>query len=124
MWTLLKAIAIRVVAGRTIGGVFALLLTLFLPVAGILKFIGLPLLAVLGVIGAPVIFLLAVVGLPLLLVVAMGAVLLAILGALLSIGLLAIKIAVPVILVVWFIRWLRRRGAATGCTPTTDPGAA
>lgn len=124
MLTLLKALAIRFVAGRTIGGVFALLLTLFLPIAGILKFIGLPLLLVLGVVGAPVMLLLAVVGLPIVLVVAMGAMLMAVLGAFLAIGLFAIKIAVPIILVVWFIRWLRRRDAAPGFTPSADPGAA
>ena len=124
MFTLLKALAIKFVAGRTIGGVFALLLTLFLPVAGILKFIGLPILMVLGVIGLPVMLVLAVVGLPILLVVLMGSVLLAILGGLLSIGLLAIKIAVPVVLVVWLIRWMRRRNAPQGFTPGTDRGAA
>ena len=117
MWTLLKALIVRFVAGRTIGGVFALLFTLFLPVAGILKFIGLPLLLVLGVIGAPVFLLLAVIGLPILLVVAMGGVLLFILGGLLSLGLLAIKIVVPVILVIWLVRWIRRCGPSGGISP-------
>ncbi len=122
MWLLLKGLAIRFLAGRTIGGVFALLLTLLVPVAGILKFIGLPVLIVLGMVGAPVFLLLSVIGLPILFVVAIGTGLLLMIGGLLAIGLIAIKIALPIILVVWFVRWLRRKSANPGVSPSAEQG--
>ena len=58
MSLLLKALALKLLAGRTIGGVFSLLLLLLVPLAGVLKFIGLPILLVLGVLGAPLFLLL------------------------------------------------------------------
>ena len=121
MWMLLKGLALRFAVGRTIGGLFATLLLFVVPVAGVLKIVGLPLLIVLGVIGAPVILLLAVVGLPLLLVLGIGSVLLFCLGILLALGTLAIKIVLPIVLVVWLVRWIfgkrRKRGSQDVGTP-------
>ena len=108
MWMLLKGLALRFAVGRTIGGLFATLLLVLVPIAGVLKVIGLPLLIVLGVIGAPLFLLLAAIGLPVLLALAIGAVLLACLGGLLALGVLAIKIVLPIVLVVWVVRWMRR----------------
>ena len=107
MSVLLKALALRLLAGRTIGGVFSLLLMLMVPLAGVLKFIGLPILIVLGILGAPIFLLLAAVGLPVAFVVGMGGVLLLIVGSLLAVGLVAIKVALPIILIVWLVKWLR-----------------
>jgi hypothetical protein len=109
MWMLMKGLALRFVVGRTIGGLFATLLLVLVPVAGVLKIVGLPLLIVLGVIGAPLFLLLAAIGLPVLLVLGIGGVLLAFLGVLLALGLLAIKIVLPIVLVVWLVRWMRRK---------------
>ena len=106
MWLLLKGLALRFVVGRTVGGMFAALLFVLLPLAGILKVIGLPLLAVLGVVAAPLFLLLGVIGLPILFVAAFGGMLLLLLGALLTIGLVAIKVVVSIVLVVWFARWM------------------
>jgi hypothetical protein len=44
-----------------------------------------------------------------LLVLGIGGVLLAFLGGLLALGVLAIKIVLPIVLVVWLVRWMRRK---------------
>ncbi|MEP6730077.1 MAG: hypothetical protein ABJE10_05545, partial [bacterium] len=122
MSLLLKAIALKLLAGRSIGGVFSLLLLLAAPIAAILKFIGLPLLIVLGVTGAPLFLLLAAVGLPVLLVVGIGGMIMLSVGVMLALGLMALKIALPIILIVWFVRWLRRsRAPQPPVAPSVDP---
>ena len=120
MWLLLKGLALRFAIGRTVGGMLASLLLVLVPVAGVLKIVGLPLLAVLGVLGAPVFLLLGVIGLPILFVLAFGGVLLLLLGVLLTVGVFAIKILVPIVLIVWFVRWIfgKRTGAVEGEAPS------
>jgi hypothetical protein len=108
MWTVLKALALRMAVGRTLGGMLATLFLFLVPVAGVLKVIGLPVLIVLGVVGAPIFLLLAAIGLPVLVVVGFGGVLLALVGGLLALGILAIKIALPIILIVWLVKWWRK----------------
>lgn len=120
MWMLMKAFALRLVVGRRIGGLIATMLLVLVPVAGVLKLIGLPVLIVLGVIGAPVFLLLAAIGLPVLLVLSIGGVLLFLLGCLLALGVMVIKIVVPIVLVVWFVRWMMGR---TGRSEGRDVGA-
>ncbi len=121
MSLLLKALALKLLAGRTVGGVFGLLMLLFVPLAGVLKVIGIPLLMVLLLLGAPLFLVLGAIGLPVLLVVGMGGALLLALGAFLTVGVIAIKIALPIFLVVWFIRWLRRpRPPAPTVAPEPD----
>lgn len=88
-----------------------------IPVAFILKFVGLPILAVLAILALPVFIVLAIVGLPIMFVVVAGIMLLVGFFALLSIGILALKIAIPVLLVYWLIRWWMRNGKK----PSTDP---
>ena len=46
MWTVLKALALRMAVGRTLGGMLATLFLLVVPLAGVLKVIGLPILIV------------------------------------------------------------------------------
>jgi hypothetical protein len=123
MSVLLKALALKLLTGRTIGGAFTLLLFLLSPIAAVLKFIGLPVLLVVGAVGAPVFLLLAAVGLPGLLVVGVGVVMMLAIGLMLTLGLLALKIALPIILVVWFVRWLRRpKTAQPPVAPSPEPG--
>ncbi len=123
MSLLLKALALKLLTGRTIGGVFTLLLFVLAPVAAVLKFIGIPLLLVLGAVGAPVFALLAAIGLPVLLVVGIGVVMMLAIGVMLAVGVLAIKIALPIILMVWFVRWMRRpRIAEPPIVPNTESG--
>jgi hypothetical protein len=123
MSVLLKALALKFLAGRTIGGAFSLLLILLAPFAAVLKFIGLPVLLVVGIIGAPVFLLLAAIGLPGLLVVGVGVVMMLAIGLLLTLGLLALKIALPIILIVLFVRWLRRpKSAQPPVASSPEPG--
>ena len=122
MSMLLKALALKLLAGRTIGGVFSLLLMLMVPLAGVLKFIGLPILIVLGLVGAPLFLLLGAIGLPMMLVVGIGGALMLFVGVLLAIGVVAIKIALPIILIVWFVRWLRRPKASGPIINDPEPG--
>jgi hypothetical protein len=112
MWTVLKALALRLAIGRTLGGMLGTLFFLLVPIAGVLKLVGLPILIVLGIVGAPVFLLLAAIGLPVLLVVGFGAVLLLFVGILLTLGLIALKIALPIILIVWLVKWWRKPKAA------------
>lgn len=112
MWTVLKAVALRMAVGRTLGGMLATLFLFLVPIAGVLKVIGLPVLIVLGVVGAPIFLLLAAIGLPVLVVVGFGGMLLALVGGLLALGILAIKIALPIILIVWLVKWWRRKPKA------------
>lgn len=114
MWMLLKGLALRFALGRTIGGLFATLLLVLVPVAGVLKIVGLPLLIVLGVVGAPLFLLLAAIGLPVLLVLGIGGVLIFLLGILLTLGALAIKIVLPIVLVVWLARWIFGKNRRSG----------
>jgi hypothetical protein len=107
MWTVLKALALRMAVGRTLGGMLATLFLFLVPLAGVLKVIGLPILIVLGVVGAPIFLLLAAIGLPVLVVVGFGGVILLLVGGLLALGILAIKIALPIILIVWLVKWWR-----------------
>ena len=109
MWTVLKAVALRLAIGRTLGGMLGTLFLLLLPLAGVLKVIGLPILIVLGIVGAPVFLLLAAIGLPALVVVGFGGILMLLVGGLLALGILAIKIVLPIILIVWLVRWWRSK---------------
>ena len=120
MSLLLKALALKLIAGRTVGGVFGLLTLLLVPLAAVLKFIGLPLLFVLGILGAPVFLILGAIGLPVMLVIGIGGALIVAMGLFLTLGILAIKIVLPIMLIVWFVRWLRRPGSS-GVAPTSGP---
>jgi hypothetical protein len=119
MWTVLKAVALRLAVGRTLGGMLTTLFLLLVPLAGVLKVIGLPILIVLGVVGAPIFLLLAAIGLPALIVVGFGGMLMLLVGGLLALGILAIKIALPIILIVWLVRWWR--GPSSPKTPDVPP---
>jgi hypothetical protein len=119
MWLLLKGLALRFVVGRTVGGMLATLLLVLVPLGGVLKVVGLPILMVLGVLGAPVFLLLGVIGLPILFVLAFGGMLLLLVGVLLTVGLFAIKILLPIVLIVWFVRWIF--GKTKGPDPIVEP---
>ena len=120
MVTLLKALALQFIAGRTVGGMFALLLTILAPLAAVLKFIGLPLLFVLGIVGAPLFLLLGAVGLPMALIVGIGGSIMLAVGLFLAVGLVVLKFLLPVILVVWFVRWIWRRNKETPTVVAAD----
>ena len=106
MRMLFKAVVLNWILRRRFGTMLALLLGLLVPLALVLKGVGLPLLLVLLLIGAPVFLVLAVVGLPLLLVLGTVGVILGLAAAVLSVGLLLLKIVLPIVLIVWIVRWL------------------
>jgi len=80
-------------------------LGVLVPVAFILKFVGLPILAVLGVLAAPVLIVLFILGLPIFMVLAVGGLLLGGLFFLMTIGLIAIKFLIFVVLPIWLV-WI------------------
>ena len=126
MWLLLKGLALRFVVGRTVGGLLATLLLVLVPLGGVLKVVGLPILMVLGVLGAPLFLLLGLIGLPILFVLAFGGLLLAFVGVLLAVSIFAIKVILPIVLIVWFVRWIfrsLRKGRVSDAPPPPTPEA-
>jgi hypothetical protein len=87
-------------------------LGVLVPVAFILKVVGLPILAVLSVLALPVLFVLFLFGLPVFLVLIVGAVLMAGVFFMLTLGMIAFKIFLFVVLPIWVIwkvaGWLMR----------------
>lgn len=125
MWPILKDLLVRGILAKTVLRSFGWLAWL-LPLGFLLKFIGWPLVAVLGVLALPVLALLLVIGLPIFVVLLLGGALLALVGTVLSVGVALVKILVPIVLVVWVLRWLLRdRGAvdATGAAPAAAPSS-
>ena len=111
---MLGTITALVVRLATIRWAFKTLMGLgvLVPVAFILKLVGLPVLAVLSVLALPVLFVLFLFGLPVFLVLIVGAVLMAGVFFMLTLGLIAFKIFLFVVLPIWVIwkvaGWLMR----------------
>ena len=125
MWTLVKAWLLKLVLQRSLGAVLAALLVILLPIAGILKVVGIPLLLVLLIVGAPLLLLLAIIGLPFLLVLGAGMVIIGVISAVLAMGFALLKIALPILLVVWLLRWFfAGRNGGNGKEQRADPGPA
>jgi hypothetical protein len=101
-------------------------LGLLIPLAFLFKVIGLPLLAILGVLAVPVLFMLLIFGLPIFLVLIVGGGVLGLLFTVLSVGMLALKFAIFVVLPVYVVfkllSWIfgRRRGTG-GKGPSPPP---
>ncbi|MBV6520238.1 MAG: hypothetical protein MNPFHGCM_00343 [Gemmatimonadaceae bacterium] len=123
MWALLKSLlakwALFQVLLRALGS-----LAWLIPVAFILKAIGIPALLLLLFLGAPILIVLAIFGLPLILVLVAGGVLIAAIFAILAIGVAALKVAVPIVLLIWLANWLfRSRENPADDLPPTAPDA-
>lgn len=131
MWTLLKAWILKLILQRSLGAVLAALLVILLPIAAVLKVVGIPILIVLAIIAAPLLLLLAVIGLPIAIVIGAGMAIMGVISAVLAAGLALLKIALPILLVVWVVRWFMagrngkheggEPGPSTDATPGTDP---
>lgn len=106
MCAILKAWLLKLVLQRSFGAVIAALLLILTPVAAMLKVVGLPILFVLLLIGAPLLILLVIIGLPIILVVGATAAIVGIISAVLVAGLALLKIALPILLVAWLVRWM------------------
>jgi hypothetical protein len=110
MWSLIKWLAMRLSIVRWIVKVLGLVA--FLPIAFLLKAVGLPLLMILAVLALPVLFVLFLFGLPIFLVLLAGGLAMGVLFAALSLGVLALKVAIFVVLPIWLVwrltSWLFR----------------
>jgi hypothetical protein len=119
MWTLLKSLltkwALFKVLLKTLGS-----LAWLIPIALVLKAIGLPMLLLLLILALPIFIILALVGLPFLLVLVGGGLLLGGFFFLLSLGLAALKIAIPIMIIVWLVRWLTRDRPKPSTDTATD----
>ncbi len=109
MWVLLKSLlakwAILKLVLKALGS-----LGWLLPLALLLKAFGLPFLIVLALLALPLIIVLAVIGLPLLLVAVVGGALLTFTLWIVSLGVAVLKLAIPILLIYWIVRWFWSRG--------------
>ena len=119
MWSLITSLLAKWALFKLLLKTLGSLAWLF-PVAFILKLIGLPVLIVLAILAAPVFIILAIIGLPIMFVIVAGVLLLVGFFFLLSMGLLVLKIAIPIILIYWVIRWLFRNGKKNSIDPAVD----
>jgi len=113
MWVLLKSLLAQWAIVKLVLKAFGSLGWL-LPLAFVLKAIGLPLLLLLAVLALPVLLVLAALGLPLLLIVLVGGALVTLTMWIVGIGLVALKVAIPLVLLYWTLRWLFGNGRAGG----------
>ena len=126
MLSVLKWLVVRLAAVRWIIKTLASL-GILLPLAWLFKVIGLPILGVLGILALPVLFVLFIFGLPIFMVLLVGGGVLGLLFALLSLGILALKIGVMVVLPIFLIyklfSWIfgrpRRNGDSSGGAGTS-----
>jgi hypothetical protein len=103
MWSILKAILIRLGILR---GLFAVLgsLAVLLPIAiALIKLVGLPLLIVMLVLGLPLLFVLALFGFPFIAVLAIGGIVMGTVFAAITIGIMALKFVLFVVLPIWLV---------------------
>ena len=109
MWVLLKSLltkwAILKLVLKGLGS-----LGWLLPLAFILKAFGLPFLVMIAILALPLLLVLAVIGLPLLLVVLLGGILITGTMWIVGIGVAVLKLAIPLILIYWVVRWMLGRG--------------
>lgn len=117
MWLLLKSLLAKWAILRLVLKAFGSLGWL-LPLALLLKAIGLPFLIVLAVLALPLLAILVLLGLPLLLVVLLGGGLVTLTLWIVGIGVAALKIAIPLVLGYWILRWLLASRADGG--PAAD----
>jgi hypothetical protein len=101
MWSIVKAILIKVGILR---GLIAVLgsLAAILPIAiALIKLVGLPLLAVMFVLALPLLLILALFGFPFIAVLAIAGVVIGIAVALITFGIVAVKFLLFVVLPIW-----------------------
>ncbi|MFN8667897.1 MAG: hypothetical protein U0164_12040 [Gemmatimonadaceae bacterium] len=128
MWVLLKSLLAKWAILKLVLKAFGSLGWL-LPLAVLLKALGLPFLLMLALLALPLLLVLAVIGLPFLLVAIVGGGLVTLTLWIVSLGIAALKIAIPLVLAYWVLRWMWSRGGdSTGPLPpsaaSTPPDAA
>jgi hypothetical protein len=119
MWSLITSLlaklALLKLLLKTLGS-----LGWLVPIAFVLKLVGLPVLIVLAILAAPIFIILAIIGLPIMFVIVAGVMLLVGFFFILSMGLLVLKIAIPILIVYWLIRWFFRNGKKNSIDPAVD----
>ncbi|MEO6447449.1 MAG: hypothetical protein ABIZ91_02790 [Gemmatimonadaceae bacterium] len=119
MWALLKSLlaqwAVLRLLLKSVGS-----LAWLLPLAFLLKAVGLPLLIMLAVLAIPLLIVLVILGLPILLVVLTGGALITMTMWLVSMGLVVLKVALPLVLLYWFVRWRTKGDHHPPDTPSPD----
>ena len=124
MWVVLKSLLAKWAILKLVLKAFGSLGWL-LPLAFILKALGLPFLIMLAVLALPLLLVLAVIGLPVLLVVLIGGLLVTATMWIVSIGVVALKLAIPLVLAYWVLTWMlgRRDGPEASAAGTTPDAA-
>lgn len=120
MWALIKSLLTKWALIKVILRALARLGWL-VPIAFVLKAVGIPLLLMIALLGLPIFIVLALFGLPGILVLLVGGLLLVGLFALLALGITVLKIALPILVVVWLVRWLMRSGKKDEGTDPASP---
>jgi hypothetical protein len=127
MWSLIKIILGKFSMLR---GLLALLASIaaVLPIAlALLKFVGWPLLVVMLILGFPLLVVLALLGFPFIAVLGIAGVVMGVLFAVVSIGVVALKIFLFVVLPAWLlwklVSWAFRRRDGGQRAPETTEGA-
>ena len=128
MLSVLKWLVTRLAAIRWLIKILGSL-GILVPLAFLFKTIGLPILIVLGILAMPVLFVLFIFGLPIFLVLIVGGGVLGLLFAVLSFGMLALKVAIFVVLPIYLmfkvVSWIFGRGRSKGdkgnSTPPSSP---
>jgi hypothetical protein len=101
MWSLLKAILLKLGMLRGLIAVLGSLAAL-LPIAiALIKLVGLPLLVVMLVLGLPLLLVLALFGFPFIAVLAIGGIVMGTVFAAVTLGIVALKVLFFVVLPVW-----------------------
>lgn len=128
MWSAIRWIVLRLAAIRWL---FKLgWLGTLIPIALLLKSVGLPLLGILAIVALPLFILLFLFGLPIILVLAFGGLIMGVLGVVVTLGLVALKFAIFVVLPIWLMFvvgrtlfcWMFKRGdGGNGDVSTSAP---
>lgn len=120
MWTLIKTVLLRWAALKALLKALGSLGWL-LPLAFLLKAIGIPALILLAILGLPLLLVLFVFGLPVILVFLVGGALLGFTFWMLSMGVVVLKLALPVIGIVWLVRAFTKKGTESPEPPPATP---
>ena len=107
MWSAIRWIVLRLAAIRWL---FKLgWLGTLIPIVLLLKTIGLPLLGILSIVAIPLLILLFLFGLPIMLVLMFGGLIMGVLAVVVTIGLVAVKIGLFVVLPIWLMLVVGRK---------------
>lgn len=124
MLTALRWLVVRLAALR-FGLKFLAGFGLLIPLVFVLKVVGLPLLGILGIVALPLLFVLFILGLPIFAVLLVGGVLLGLLSMALTLGLVALKVALFVVLPIWVVvRAVKWMSGARKTAPVVNEGPA